>query len=581
MQGFWQAKDIKIFFYPNGLKVNATDPTSVAFDIKTIPDGNYWQLESMRTKGDTVTIRFLRKSSWSKLHVKYVYQSEQEAMFRFDDSKWIRFEKVLGQPVNYSSLFNFEITLDKEIWTQDFFNENYSEGFKLIHSLPKELQGYWADHKHMQAIYPTQINHWFHIYKLTKIYQKGDFFQIEADEEGSSNKMLIIMKKDGEQLHIQKYSFAIMNRQLSFISSLKKLSSEGMRMGEVERNFFKTYYLPVLYDRLHNFNKTARLSPEGSFEILGKSWKVTDMYEGPEELTQNKYYSLFVEIEDPVNHSRKIVMIQTLNEETTIAIELGRESYRFESFWSVFGLMIGQAAIFLVIFLLALLIFYRLFLLPRKLKQRLSQVQLEGIKSQLNPHFLFNSISSIQSLMNQGKTEEANTYLNDFSDLLRYHLDEGSEELVLLSEELDALQHYCQLEQLRSPFQFSIEVDTQLAPAQIELPNQILQIIVENAIKHGLRMVENPELNIRLQKMDQYLRISIADNGPGIHTQDLKNGSLLTKRKTHKGLELIREKIKLLKKKGIKLKMEIKDKKMDLNQIESGTLVSLDIPLTY
>ncbi|MEL6255805.1 MAG: hypothetical protein AAFR87_27615, partial [Bacteroidota bacterium] len=308
IQGFWQTKAVKIFFYPNGLKLESTDPASLAFDIKTIPDGNFWQLESMGAKGDTVTIKFYRKSSWSKLHMKYVYQSDKEAMLRFDNSKWIRFEKVLGQPINYSSLFNFEITLDKEIWSEDFFNETFSEGFKLIHSLPEEIQGYWADNKHMQTIYPNQINHWFHIYKLKKIYQKGDFFQIEAGEEGSSNRMLIIMKKDGEFLHIQKFSFAILDRHLSFISSLKKLSNDGMNVEEVEKNFFNTYYLPVLYDRLHNFNKTARLSPEGTFEILGKSWKVTDMYEFPEELTKNEYYSLFIEIEDPLNHTKKIVM---------------------------------------------------------------------------------------------------------------------------------------------------------------------------------------------------------------------------------------------------------------------------------
>ncbi|MEL6256953.1 MAG: histidine kinase, partial [Bacteroidota bacterium] len=254
---------------------------------------------------------------------------------------------------------------------------------------------------------------------------------------------------------------------------------------------------------------------------------------------------------------------------------------RFESFWSVFGLIIGQGIIFLVIFLLALLIFYRLFLLPRKLKQRLSQVQLEGIKSQLNPHFLFNSISSIQSLMNQGKTEEANTYLNDFSDLLRYHLDEGAEDLVLLSEELAALQHYCQLEQLRSPFQLEIEVDTQLDTQQIEIPNQILQIVVENAIKHGLRFTDTPILNIRLQKLKQLLRISILDNGPGIHNEEHRPSANLTIRKTHKGLELIHEKIKLLKKKGIKLKIDIKDRRLDLQEEENGTRVTLDIPLTY
>lgn len=356
---------------------------------------------------------------------------------------------------------------------------------------------------------------------------------------------------------------------------------------DLDPRLFKSYYgLGLFNGVLPDISNSIRVNANGRVELLGDEWKVLHIYSKNFQKNQRENknpgsYEVYVELENLSTKEYKLISLGYMYGEPRLMMHEGSYPQRYRSFAEVFEDLAYLLLFMLMLMAIGFVLLYRIFFLPRKLKQQLSQVQLEGIKSQLNPHFLFNSISSIQSLMNQGKTEKANTYLNDFSDLLRYHLDEGAEDLVLLSEELSALQHYCQLEQLRSPFQFSIEVDTQLNPEHIELPTQILQIIVENSIKHGLRLVTDPELTIRLQKMDQYLRISIADNGPGIHAQSLKNASLLTKRKTHKGLELIREKIKLLKKKGIKLKMEIKDRKIDLAQSQNGTLVNLDIPLNY
>ena len=154
-----------------------------------------------------------------------------------------------------------------------------------------------------------------------------------------------------------------------------------------------------------------------------------------------------------------------------------------------------------------------------KCERRIRELELRAIRSQMNPHFIFNALSSIQNLINRSANQEANKYLIDFSRLLRKVLATSEKKLVPLSDEIEQLQLYLKLEQLRFPFSYSLTVDNNIEPDAIEIPGMLIQPFVENAVKHGIAPRGTGEIIIRLSLQDQLLVIDIIDDGPGMVTE--------------------------------------------------------------
>lgn len=151
-------------------------------------------------------------------------------------------------------------------------------------------------------------------------------------------------------------------------------------------------------------------------------------------------------------------------------------------------------------------------------RRRIRELELRAIRSQMNPHFIFNALSSIQNLINRSANEEANKYLIDFSRLLRKVLATSEKKLVPLSDEIEQIQLYLKLEQLRFPFSYSLTVDKNIIPDAIEIPGMLIQPFVENAVKHGIAPRGTGEIKIRLSLQNQLLVIDITDDGPGMVT---------------------------------------------------------------
>ncbi len=146
--------------------------------------------------------------------------------------------------------------------------------------------------------------------------------------------------------------------------------------------------------------------------------------------------------------------------------------------------------------------------------------QLNAIKSQMNPHFMFNALNSIQSLVFQNDKKQANMFLGKFSDLMRMVLDLSNRQFVSLSEELRLLNLYLELEALRfeDELKYFIEVASDIQTDQIEIPSLLIQPYVENAIKHGLlHKKNNCRLTIVIKKDTQpnVLLVTVSDNGVG------------------------------------------------------------------
>lgn len=171
-----------------------------------------------------------------------------------------------------------------------------------------------------------------------------------------------------------------------------------------------------------------------------------------------------------------------------------------------------------------------------KSSQSETEQQLLSVQAQLNPHFIFNALSSIQGLNNTGRIEEANRYLGEFSSLLRSTLQSSEKITNTLDKELETLKTYLSLEKLRFGFQWKMEVAESVNPVVLNIPTLLLQPLVENAVKHGVSgLGKEGEVHLRVLRQGNDLLVYIQDNGMGF-AEGLQEGY---------GIRLTRDRIKL------------------------------------
>lgn len=211
---------------------------------------------------------------------------------------------------------------------------------------------------------------------------------------------------------------------------------------------------------------------------------------------------------------------------------------------------------------------------------QMAELEMQSLRSQLNPHFMFNSLNSIQTMIMKEQTDKSQSYLSRFARLLRMLLENADKQFVPLRIEMEFLQLYLSLESLRVPdMQYSISTDPALNTEQILIPNMILQPYVENAIWHGLSHKEaDKQLRIRVFRENGTINYEIEDNGVGRKKAgELK--SVFRQQHQSKGMELISKRITLLNKEySAVIQTEIAD--VIKNKEIAGTLVSIKVPLT-
>src|SRR6266851_5442556 len=151
-----------------------------------------------------------------------------------------------------------------------------------------------------------------------------------------------------------------------------------------------------------------------------------------------------------------------------------------------------------------------------ELEKRLAQAKLQALQMQLNPHFLFNTLNSISSLMHKD-VEAADRMIAQLSDLLRHTLESSDAQEVALEEELDFLRRYLDIQQTR--FGERMKVEMEIAPETLaaRVPNLILQPLVENAIRHGIAPRAAPgRIVLSAQRQGEWLELEVRDNGEGL-----------------------------------------------------------------
>jgi len=225
---------------------------------------------------------------------------------------------------------------------------------------------------------------------------------------------------------------------------------------------------------------------------------------------------------------KSILQLQYLGANTTVQYQINSLSFWYESLYFMYTI---------VCMLMGLLLYLPFIFHKRRLKKKQAQFKqalesISAIQSKLNPHFVYNALSSIQGLIQGNDKDAASDYLARFSVMMRSTLDNSHQIFISLSEEMAMLECYLSIEQLRFGFQFTIDIDSRVLTHQIQCPPMLLQPSVENAVKHGVASLRaNGYIHIQLNQIGKGFEVLIQDNGiqphPYVHREG--NGIKLTK----------------------------------------------------
>lgn len=217
-----------------------------------------------------------------------------------------------------------------------------------------------------------------------------------------------------------------------------------------------------------------------------------------------------------------------------------------------------------------------------RLREHMAELEMRALRAQMNPHFIFNCLNSINRYIVKSDNATASLYLTRFAKLIRLILDNSNSKRVLLSNEMEALKLYIEMERIRfdNQFEFRIEVGEEVNADSVQVPSLIIQPYVENAIWHGLLHLENGgNLRIRLRMSDEsVLECMIEDNGVGREKAAEYRSKSATGRKSL-GMKLTEDRIAVLNQYAqTNARVEILDLKNETGEA-AGTRVTITIPV--
>lgn len=263
-------------------------------------------------------------------------------------------------------------------------------------------------------------------------------------------------------------------------------------------------------------------------------------------------------------HEKRIAQLE---KERVLKDELIRKQNKFNSF------LLGSIVLILIYMAFILRAWY-------SIRRKNKKIALQSLRREMNPHFIFNSLNSVNQFIARNDELAANKYLSSYSRLMRNTLENSNKDFTPLATELEQLKEYLELEHIRfqDKFTYQIRIDESLDMEAILIPNMLIQPQLENAIWHGLRYKENSGLlTLTIQKKASSLSVVIEDNGIGL----TKSRELKTKhqREHHsRGLTNTYERIHLLNSLyNCHITIDITEKNGD----ESGVIVTFHFPIQH
>jgi tetratricopeptide (TPR) repeat protein len=273
-------------------------------------------------------------------------------------------------------------------------------------------------------------------------------------------------------------------------------------------------------DSLYNISQNTDASVQLYRDFLGK---LPDLVSKDKSLVDEKI------LEDTEQR------ISQLEKEKQLKDELIRKKNVFN--YSLIGVLI----------LLTILVIF-IFRTLKKVQTKNKKIALQSLRREMNPHFIFNSLNSVNHFIATNNELEANQYLTKFSKLMRGVMENSTEDFIPFQQELDLLQNYLALEKTRfaDKFDYEIFVDENLNMQSLKIPGMLVQPFLENAIWHGLRYrTEKGFLKLSFEKKNHFLNIIIEDNGIGIE-ESKKQKTIHQKNREGRGMKNTLERISLL-----------------------------------
>lgn len=252
--------------------------------------------------------------------------------------------------------------------------------------------------------------------------------------------------------------------------------------------------------------------------------QLVDAYSGENNYKKAlEYQILQTQLKDSlftIEKTEKINDIQTKYETEKKDLEIANKALKIDSLEKkaerdkIFML---AAALVLGLGILALILFYRNRLTQEKYKTELFNQKL--LRSQMNPHFIFNTLTSIQSYMFEKDTQKAALYLSSFSKLTRSILEGSRHDFVSLQEDFETNENYLKIQKMRYDglFEYSISIDDSLDPDHVQIAPMLIQPFLENSVKHGFKDITyKGHLEVIYKKIGNTLQITVEDNGKGV-----------------------------------------------------------------
>ena len=293
------------------------------------------------------------------------------------------------------------------------------------------------------------------------------------------------------------------------MNALRKLSEVNFRSGNIEKGKALSEEFENVVDELYT-QKVQEISQAArtSRNLAEQQNRITSL-ESDRELSRSKY-----ELTQERNKSQQLVIYSLIG-----------------------GLLL----------LLVTAYFMYKYIKQQRLANNL--LALKSLRSQMNPHFIFNALNSVNSFIASNDERTANKYLSDFSQLMRAVLENSEEDFIPLKKEVELLELYTKLEHFRfqDKFDYSIDVDESIDVEEFQIPPMLLQPYIENAVWHGLRYkTEKGHLNIAIRpKSKDEITITIADDGIGRErSKALKTAN--QKKQNSKGMNNIKKRVAIL-----------------------------------
>lgn len=393
---------------------------------------------------------------------------------------------------------NFELNLEEKV--ADFYNTNlrFDDEIDLrkksLEKAKNRKTNSVGTELSTDSITSQKINYKIgNAYLLKEDYNKAIPF-LEKSKEDAKNKNDIVIEKD----------------------ATRKISEAFANLGNEEKALENYREYVALVDSLY-VRKEQEIQQVKRFskKIADNQNRIASL-EKDKELTQSKISLAYIDqkLSEESNRKQRILI------------------------YSLFG----------GLFLISLLAY---FMYRNNKQQKLANnlLALKSMRSQMNPHFIFNALNSVNSFIAVNDERNANRYLSEFSALMRSVLENSDEDFIPLTKEIELLELYVKLEhnRFKNKFDYTISVDESISLEQFSIPPMLLQPYIENAIWHGLRYKkEKGDLTISINKKDdETVNISIIDDGIGRKkSQEIKTKNQLKQKS--KGMSTIKNRIAIL-----------------------------------